>query len=196
MHRLRIEFIIFRIYFMRNTRMKVHCIISSLRRRRHRRRTLRYERKRRGRGGKRAKSARERTSFSDKSVSNLTHRIGHRRGALTVDRGGGLLDLLLDLHLLLLCRGSSAAASASTAATTSARHGRDNHLRDALGGEEVGEYDGEVGRDLGVARGLEEGVDLIGGDVGLLLCVCVCVCVCVRACCLIGSTKTNTMSEE
>jgi hypothetical protein len=28
------------------------------------------------------------------------------------------------------------------------------------------------------------------------LCVCVCVCVCVRACCLIGSTKTNTMSEE
>ena len=116
--------------------------------------------------------------------------MGHRRGALTVDRGGGLLDLLLDLHLLLLGRGSSAAAPASTAAaTTSAGHGRDNHLRDALGGEEVGEYDGEVGRDLGVARGLEEGVDLIGGDVGLLLCVCVRVVI-------IGSTKTNTMSEE
>jgi len=95
----------------------------------------------------------------------------HRRGALTVDRRGGLLDLLLDLHLLLLGRGPSAAASAAATTTTSAGHGRDYHLRDALGGEEVGEYDGEVRRDLGVARGLEEGVDLIGGDIGLFVCV-------------------------
>jgi hypothetical protein len=114
----------------------------------------------------------------------------HRRGALTVDRRGGLLDLLLDLHLLLLGRGPSAAASAAATTTTSAGHGRDYHLRDALGGEEVGEYDGEVRRDLGVARGLEERVDLIGGDVGLFVCVRVCVLF------FFGLTKTITMSEE
>ena len=89
-----------------------------------------------------------------------------RTRKLTVNCRRCLLDFFLDLDDLLGGGLATAPAAAPTAAST-AGYRRDDHLRDALGGKEIREDDGEVGRDLGIARGLEEGVDLIGRDVGL-----------------------------
>ena len=79
----------------------------------------------------------------------------------------GLLDLLLLLLHGLLLSTAAASPSSTTAASAAARDGADDHLRDLVGGQEVGEDDGVERGDVGVARRLEEGVDLLGGDVGL-----------------------------
>ena len=55
----------------------------------------------------------------------------------------------------------------SAAAAAAASNRGDNHLRDLLRAQKVGEDDWVEGRNLRVSGGLEQSVDLLGRDVGL-----------------------------
>ena len=57
--------------------------------------------------------------------------------------------------------------TSAAAATAAASNWRNDHLRDLLSAQKVGKDDRVEGSDFRVASGLEQGVDLLGRDVGL-----------------------------